>query len=68
MTTIVYLKLIAIFRRTTKFNPIDFMAELRGLSCVVYEDHLQIFEPTAKQNDILKILKIEIPTRVTLPV
>jgi hypothetical protein len=67
MTTIVYLKLMAVFRGT-KFNPIDFMAELRGLSCVVYEDHLQIFEPTAKQKEILKILKIEIPTRVPLPV
>ncbi|MDR0881288.1 MAG: transposase [Candidatus Adiutrix sp.] len=65
ITTIVYLRLQRIFH-DTKFNPIDFMAELRGVSCIVYEDHLQIFEPTAKQKEIMKILGIDLPSKVPI--
>jgi hypothetical protein len=67
MTAIVYLKLMRTFHGT-KFNPVDFMAEMRGLACTVYENPLQAFEPTARQKEILKILKTEIPTRAPLPV
>jgi hypothetical protein len=67
MTTIVYLKLQKIFHNT-KFNPIDFITELRGVFCNLYDDHLKIFEPTANQRAILKLLKIELPTRLPLPI
>jgi transposase len=65
LTTIVYLKLQKIFHKQ-KYNTIDFISELRGLTCGVYEDHLHIYEPTAKQKEILKILKLEIPTILEL--
>jgi hypothetical protein len=65
LTTIVYLKLQKIFHKQ-KYNPLDFITELRGLTCGVYEDHLHIYEPTAKQKEILKILKIEAPTILKL--
>jgi hypothetical protein len=65
LTTIVYLKLQKIFHKQ-KYNTIDFITELRGLTCGVYEDHLHIYEPTAKQKEILKILKLEIPTILKL--
>jgi hypothetical protein len=67
MTTIVYLKLQRIFHKK-KFNPIDFITELRGVTCGVYEDHLHVYEPTAKQKEILKILKMEIPTILPLQI
>jgi transposase len=65
MTTIVYLRLQRIFHKQ-KFNAIDLITEMRGVMCGVYEDHLHIYEPTAKQKEILKILKIEIPTEIPL--
>jgi transposase len=65
MTTIVYLKLQQIFYNS-KFNPIDFMAKLRGVSCAVYDDHLHVHEPTAKQKKILQVLEMEIPTKLPL--
>jgi transposase len=60
ITTIVYLRLQKIFHKKN-YNPIDFITELRGVTCGVYNDHLQVYEPTAEQKDILKILKMEIP-------
>jgi hypothetical protein len=65
ITTIVYLKFQRLFHKT-KYNPLDFITELRGINCIVYEDHLQIFEPTSKQKEILKILEMEMPTRLPL--
>jgi transposase len=65
LTTIVYLKLQRIFHKQ-KYNLIDFITELKGITCGVYEDHLHVYEPTAKQKEILKILKMEIPTKLPL--
>jgi hypothetical protein len=60
MTTIVNLMFQKIFHKQN-YNPVDFITELRGVTCGVYDDHLQVFEPTSKQKDILKILKMKIP-------
>ncbi|MDR2199927.1 MAG: transposase [Deltaproteobacteria bacterium] len=65
ITTIVYLKLQKIFHNT-KYNAIDFITELRGVICTVYDDHLLVFEPTARQKEILKILKMEIPLKIPI--
>lgn len=65
ITTIVYFKLQKICHKQ-KFNAIDCITELRGITCGVYNDHLHIYEPTAKQKEILKMLKIQLPTRLPL--
>jgi transposase len=65
MTTITYLKFQKIFLNH-KYNTIDFITELEGLTCGVYDDHLHVYEPTARQKKILKILNIEIPTILPL--
>jgi hypothetical protein len=65
MTTIVYLKLQRIFHKK-KYNPVDFITELECVMCGVYEDHLHVYEPTAQQKEILKILRMELPTIVPL--
>jgi hypothetical protein len=65
ITTIIYLKLQKIFN-SHPFNPIDFMTEMRGVTCGVYEDHLHIYELTSKQKKMLKILDMEIPMRISL--
>jgi hypothetical protein len=65
MTTIVYLKFQKLFHNQP-FNTIDFITELRGIMCGVYEDHLIIYEPTAKQKKILKILEMDIPIKLPL--
>jgi transposase len=65
LTTIAYLQLQKIFHKQ-KFNPIDFITEMRGVTCGVYEDYLRIYELTANQKKILNILGMEIPT--TLPI
>jgi hypothetical protein len=41
-----------------KYNPIKFITELKGVTYGAYNDHLQVFEPTSKQKDLLKILKM----------
>jgi hypothetical protein len=65
LTIIVHLKLLKIFYKQ-KYNPIDFITELRGITCGVYKDHLHVYEPTAKQKEILKILKMEMPTKLQM--
>jgi hypothetical protein len=42
ITTIVYLKLQEIFHKE-KYKAIDFITELKGITCGVYDDHLQIY-------------------------
>ncbi|MDR2352592.1 MAG: hypothetical protein LBF22_05415 [Deltaproteobacteria bacterium] len=65
ITTIANLELERIFHGT-KYNPIDFITELRGINCIVYDDHLKVFEPSAKQKEILKILEMEMPCKLLL--
>jgi transposase len=65
LTTIVYFRLKKIFNKQ-KYNVLDFITELNGLTCGVYNDHLHVYEPTITQKAILKILEMEIPTRLPL--
>jgi hypothetical protein len=67
ITTIVYLKFQKIFHKT-KFNTIDFITEMRGVTCGVYEDHLHIYELTSNQKKLLKILNMEMPTKIPVEI
>jgi hypothetical protein len=65
MTTIVYFELQKLCHKQ-KYNAIDCITELRGITCGVYNDYIHIYEPTTKQKEILKMLKIELPTQLPL--
>jgi hypothetical protein len=50
----------------TKHVAVDIMTEPRGITCWVYDYHLHVCEPVAKQRGLLKALKTEMPSVIPL--
>jgi transposase len=67
ISVIIFLKLNQCFKGHKVFNAQNALMAMRNLKCKVYDDCILVKEPTKDMREICKVVGIEIPEKINLP-
>lgn len=68
MSVLLYMMLNKCFEDSKNFNASNSLMLMRNLKCKVFDNSLLVSEPTKDMKKICKILDINIPEQITLPI